>query len=763
MAVFRNRPLALFCSALAVTVLLGWRLDGMLKCLFATLLLLLSALLLCLRWKGKASSGKTEKHFLRGLFLCTLGASVALLSSALFFDVKYEQLRQRNGEECSARGIILCREDAGYKTTLQVRLNELDGKSCSVKAVIECNHISALQLGERFCVKGTLRSFDTDDSYTEESSRLSEGFLTAIVVDDPQDCLWEREGKPDLMCRFRRLNERLSYRLYRSVGEKYGGLSCALLLGNRSYLSGDLSLSFQRAGISHLLALSGLHVSILIAFLDGFLRLLRMPKLGRVFLIPLFSVGYLMLTGCALSTVRAVSMMCILYLGFALSADYDSFTAISVCLAAILVCTPYALLDLSLWFSFLAAGSIIVFSPLLKGLLDTMYRRIHLPKPTWTAVQWSISALFVGVCANLALLLVSAFAFGTISLASVPATLVLIPLTTVLLIASIAPLLLPQVGIIGTVCALLSRWMERISSFFSEKKGILIAVDDTYSLLVLSLMTLTLILCAVLEIKRRGWFLLPVILSVLAVTTSLGVTAFLHDEIAVEYLHENGGDFLVFAKQGRAVAVDFSDGTEAYSIYTAASEHRCTELDDLVLNHYHNKNTVLLSSLSKKILVHRLRLPTPHTDSERAIAKRLEQEAALHGIEVLYYTEDLAIEELNIAVNDYAEPYSGRHEGILFAARVERSTLTYLNVSVMESDLASIATGYAYDAQMLFVGDSGYSKYSVIPVPTNGPHLQNLVLSQEKLLPLCAELEDGVTVTVAPRKYSFLWNEAFSR
>ncbi len=765
MAVFRNRPLALLCCALAVAALLGWRLSGALKWSLAAFLLLLSVLLLCLLLgrRRNSSASASRKKLLQGLLLCCLGASVALLTSALFFNVKYERLQLRDGEDCTAKGIVLSREDAGYKTTLQVRLTELDGENCSVKAVLECEHISALQLGERFTVKGTIRSFKTDGTYNEESSRLSEGFLTAIVVDKPQDCQWEKEGDSDLLCRFRRLNERLSYRLYRGVGEEFGGLSCALLLGNRSYLPSGITLSFQRSGVSHLLALSGLHISILIAFLDGLLRLLRMPKIGRVLLIPLFSVGYLLLTGCSLSTVRAVSMMCILYLGFVLSADYDSFTALSVCLAVLLVSMPYAVLDLSLWLSFLAAGSIIVFSPLLRALLDTLYRKSHMPKPVWSAVRWSISAVFVGVCANLALMLVSAFAFGTVSLASVPATFVLIPLTTVLLIASVAPLLFPQVGVFGAACSLLSQWMGALSSFFSEQRGVLLAVDDVYSRAVLVLMTAFLLLCAVLEIKRKGWFLLPVAASLLCVAVSFGITHLLHDEIAVEYLHENGGDILLFAKQGRGVAVDFSDGTEAYSIYTAATEHRCTELDELVLNHYHNKDTVLLSSLSRRILVRRLRLPVPHTDAERAIAKRLEQEAALHGIEVLYHTRGLAIDELSIPVNDYAEPYSGRHEGILFAARAGERTVTYLNVSVMESDLASIATSYAYDAQMLFVGDSGFSKHSVEPIPTNGPHLEHLIVAEEKLLPLCAHIEQDVAVTVAPMKYSFLWKEALSR
>lgn len=763
MSVFRNRPLALLCCSLAVAALLGWRLSGALKWTLAGVFLLCAVVLLCFFRKFGHSANTACGRLLRSFWLCCLGAAVALCSSAWFFNGDYEVLQRRSGEPCTATGVVLCREDAGYQTTLQVRLEELDGERSSAKALLECAYISALQPGERFTVQGTLRAFETDGDDWEESYRLSEGFVTAIAVANQQDCRWEAEGKTPLLCRFRSLNESLSYRLYRAVGEEYGGLSCALLLGNRSALSGDTVLSFQRAGVSHLLALSGLHVSLLLAFVDGLLRLLRMPKFGRALLLPLCSVGYVLLTGCSLSTIRAVAMMCILYLGFLLAADYDSFTALSVCLAALLLWMPYAVLDLSLWLSFLAAGSIIVFSPLLQQLSDALYRACNWPKPMWAVVRRVLSAVFVGVCANLALMLVGAFSFGTVSLNSVPATFVLVPLVTVLLPLSGVLLLFPRATLLGKCCALLSRWSEKIADRFSRQKGVLLAVDDVYSIAVLVLMTVSLVLCAVLTVRRKGWFLVPVVLSLLCVATSVGVTQLLYDDLAVEYLHENGGDVLLFAEAGKSVAVDFSDGTEAYSVKQAATEHRCTELDDLVLNHYHNKDTVLLTALSERILVRRLRLPVPENDEERAIAKRLEQEAALHGIEVLYHTEGLAIEALAIPVNAHAEPTSGRHEGILFAARVEDVTVTYLNVSVMESALADIAAAFSYDAQILFVGDSGFSKHSVQPIPASGPLLKHLVVADEKLLPLCSSVRSDVVVTVFSERYSFLWERAFSR
>ena len=164
---------------------------------------------------------------------------------------------------------------------------------------------------------------------------------------------------------------------------------------------------------------------ILIGFAELLLRKMRLPKLVRSILIPLLALGYLCLTGFSLSTVRAVLMACVLYLAFLSRARYDSFTALCAALMLILFVTPYAVWDLSLWMSFLAAAAIVIFSPACQKFLEERKQNWRLPMWCFSPVRGFLTALFVGVIANLGLLLLSAVTFGELSILSVPVTMLL--------------------------------------------------------------------------------------------------------------------------------------------------------------------------------------------------------------------------------------------------------------------------------------------------------------------------------------------------
>ena len=93
------------------------------------------------------------------------------------------------------------------------------------------------------------------------------------------------------------------------------------------------------------------------------------------------------------------------------------------------------------------------------------------------------------------------------------------------------------------------------------------------------------------------------------------------------------------------IAVDDGEVTwnDAARLEHIAHSLRCNEIGDLVLEQYDDRHAYLISSLSARIKIRRIRLPLPQNQRERAIASRLESEAALHGIVVCYDTDNLCI------------------------------------------------------------------------------------------------------------------------
>jgi len=631
MEFFKNRPLALSMTVFAAVSVVAYRLQTLPKLILLILFLAVAV---------AAWSFFFKRHDPRrlGLALCSAGVFFALLSSYCFFDVRYADLQRWNGKTCVAEGIVLERQDTlPFSTQLRVRVTDLSCEEYgsydgSLLAYVECGYPSTLQVGDRFRMETVPRASDENDAFDDEAYRISDGYLLILTCEKGEDCTRLSEAQPDLFTTLSKWNRALSLRLSERMGGG-GELAAALLLGNREGIPSSVSVNFQRAGISHLFALSGLHVSILVGFLEFLLRKMQTPKLVRAILVPLSALGYLLLTGCAVSTCRAVMMLYALYLAFLLRADYDAFTALCIVLTAILLITPYAVLDIAMWMSFLSTAAIIVFAPLANTFFSESDGFPSFPR---RLCKWLVRALLVSVVANLALVLVSALVFGKISLMSVPATLLLSLPVAALLILSGVLLCLPFLPVLPACCRFLEQVILQVSKMISDMDGVMIPVWDAVTAALLGLVTLSLILLAVLKVKHRLWFASPLVLFVLAVAVSLGITHGASDQQAT--VEAGFGKAYLYARRGECVLVNemSRSSSAAYEIEQTALSMRCTEIARLICPNYYNQETYYLHAISGRIHIEELYLPPPKDAREEGIAKRLEEEAARLGIRVVY-------------------------------------------------------------------------------------------------------------------------------
>ncbi len=139
------------------------------------------------------------------------------------------------------------------------------------------------------------------------------------------------------------------------LGEDGAGVISSMLLGERALLSEETENLYRHGGISHILAISGLHVSMIGMALYG---CLRKTILGRNGAIPVSCVGVILygtFVEAGTSTKRAVIMFLLLLLATALGRTYDTLSAMSVSVIAILCQSPGTLYTASFQLSFAAA------------------------------------------------------------------------------------------------------------------------------------------------------------------------------------------------------------------------------------------------------------------------------------------------------------------------------------------------------------------------------------------------------------------------
>lgn len=228
-------------------------------------------------------------------------------------------------------------------------------------------------------------------------------------------------------------------KLTEHLGDYYGNSMSAILLGDKSELDSELKDLYQKSGIGHILAISGLHMSFLGI---GLYKILR--KIGLNFAVSggigiCFLLAYTLMIGCGVSSIRALVMFIVRMGADITGRDYDMPTSLALAAAVIVIWQPLYLKDAGFLLSFGALLGITSVNPCLESCF--------LQKTKQNALTKSICA---SLSINLVLLPVMLYFYFEFPLYSILLNLLVIPLMSLVLGAGAAGSLiltvLPQAG-----------------------------------------------------------------------------------------------------------------------------------------------------------------------------------------------------------------------------------------------------------------------------------------------------------------------------
>ena len=160
----------------------------------------------------------------------------------------------------------------------------------------------------------------------------------------------------------KRLLSRLRSRLSDTTDRVFGSESDvmkAILLGDRSGIDEKLYDSFSASGISHLIALSGLHVSAIAIMLEWLLRKIRLPRPVRYIITIVMLLLYAIMTGGGKGTVRAVIMYALLCASMLAGYRSDTLTRLSQAFLIQLTVNPLLIRDRGFVLSYASVASIL--------------------------------------------------------------------------------------------------------------------------------------------------------------------------------------------------------------------------------------------------------------------------------------------------------------------------------------------------------------------------------------------------------------------
>jgi competence protein ComEC len=224
--------------------------------------------------------------------------------------------------------------------------------------------------------------------------------------------------------------ENLSEFIRTTIGDNdVSAVLTALLIGDQKRISPQLADAYTRAGVNHILSVSGFHVGIIAYFIISFVLLLAsfseklalgcdLRRTVLVLTVPAMLL-YLVLTGSAPATARSVIMLTVFVAALCAERETDPINALLFSAFILLSLHPPTLFDISFQLSFLALWGIVVIVPQVMGY-------IGLKTHSW---RYSLAQFFVASCAaSIATLVPVLFVFNQASLNGIFSNILIVPL-----------------------------------------------------------------------------------------------------------------------------------------------------------------------------------------------------------------------------------------------------------------------------------------------------------------------------------------------
>lgn len=314
----------------------------------------------------------------------------------------------------------------------------------------------------------------------------------------------------------------------------------ALLLGQRQEVSKELIDEYSKAGAIHILAISGLHVGIILLIFSSLLKPLERIRRGKIYkailLIALLWM-FAIIAGLSASVVRAVTMFTFVAFGMFINRRNSVMNSLILSAFFLLLIHPLFLFDVGFQLSYLAVFGIVWVQPKLAQLWKPKYKLIN---KLWQLLTVSIAAQF-------GILPLSLYYFHQFPGLFMLSNLVIIPFLGSILVGGILMIVLALIGILPEIVAkfygTIISWMNGFFRFISEQEDFLFT-DISFSGYVMISSYLLILSVGALFSKLNPKRLLACLVSIILFQSILTIE---------KYERQQQNEFIVFHKSRNTV------------------------------------------------------------------------------------------------------------------------------------------------------------------------------------------------------------------
>lgn len=427
----------------------------------------------------------------------------------------------------------------------------------------------------------------------------------------PRDELTVTKGDNSSLRYFpQRLRRAVLNRLDGLFPEDTIGFAKALLLGETEDLSYAQDTDLKISGIRHIVAVSGLHVSILFALI--YLLAGKKRYLTALLGIPLLLI-FALTAGLTPSILRACLMQVLMMLALLLNREYDPPSAFSFAVIVILALNPFSISSVSFQLSCGCILGIFLFSGRFQRHFHPITKGFTLGKKLLRLIFGSLSVT-VGTMIVTAPL--SAYYFDTISLIGLLTNLLTLPIVTIIFYGILAALvlsfiLMPLGSFVAAVISLLMRYVLLVADILSNVPFAAVYTSSVY-------ICLWLLLCYVLFAvfwlrgKKHMGLTVGAMVALLLAASAFSFIEPRLDDYRVTVLDVGQGQSILIQSKGETYLVDCGGSSNTGTADTAANallSQGISHIDGVILTHYDSDHIGGLSYFLERIHADILYLP----------------------------------------------------------------------------------------------------------------------------------------------------------
>lgn len=370
-------------------------------------------------------------------------------------------------EEIQIKGRVLSKsKNSSGKERLNAKINEIEIGSewypVNFVSRILWDSDSKVDLGDVIEVKGTvipISELRNPSAFNYKTFLSKQGIHSQIRADSVTSVTNSNEFFDWISIRKKAL-----LLVDNNFNEVTSPIAKALLLGYKNELEGDTRQAFARAGLSHIMAVSGLHVGLVIApfwlIIPFFWTRKHGTKIGLALLI-LILFFYAGITGFSAPVLRASVMAILLTYGKLFSKSADSINLMGIAALVILIFDPNQLFEIGFQLSFSAVLIILLILPVIQSKI-----------PYWVRIKWygtPVMVIVISLVVQFGLYPLQAYYFGEVSIISPIANALFVPFLGIVVPLSLLTLIIalfaPSIGFVINYPSLL--FLELLNDFVS--------------------------------------------------------------------------------------------------------------------------------------------------------------------------------------------------------------------------------------------------------------------------------------------------------